>query len=382
VRKIWSAAAFITLALTAALVAVPANAARATAAAPAPSETLFGVSCVSAKYCVAVGAAQTGPLALIWNGAKWRKVGVKLPSGSVGVLESVSCTSTTYCVAVGPLGTPSAARAFAATWNGSAWTSAVLPKPSGAVLFSITAVSCVAPRRCLAVGSYNLAKGAGQPAVETILPGMKWFFRRPTLPPGGATGASLAAVSCLPTAFCVLGGQFFTRTRVTPWFEVSNVKAFGRMQAAAPAGFPSISGVSCVSAKSCVAVGVIIGSTATGFTEVWKGKSWSLVSVRWPNGTHDSILNAVSCVAGKCAAAGELVTATTDTAMTLSYNGKAWARTAFPAPASGNVSLLSGVSCAGTACVAVGNSGPASGPQSAALTGLWNGKSWKVVTAP
>jgi hypothetical protein len=386
VRKTLSVSALIALALTAALsAAVPANATRAnalaatTAAAPL-SEALFGVSCVTAKYCVAVGAAQSAPLALIWNGVKWRKVAVKLPSGSAVMLDSVSCASTTYCVALGPLGTVPPTRPFAAIWNGRAWTSAVLPKPSGAVVFSMAAVSCVKARDCVAVGQYNLAKGSVQPVVETLA-GAKWLLRRLPLPKG-AIGASLAAVSCLPTAFCALGGQYFTTTRAIPLFESWNGKAFAQMKASATASFPSISGVSCVSAKSCVAVAVFIGGTATGFTEVWNGRAWSVVTVRWPKGTRDSILNGVSCAAGKCVAAGELVTPTSDRAATLSYNGKAWAMTNFPAPARGDVSLLSGVSCAGTACFAVGNSGPASGPQSAALTGFWNGKSWKVVAAP
>jgi hypothetical protein len=392
VRKTLSVAALIALALSAALsAAVPANATRAnatranapaatTAAAPL-TEALFDVSCVTAKYCVAVGGTQGGPLALIWNGVKWRKVAVKLPSGSTGDLQSVSCVSTTYCVAVGPLGTVPPTRPFAATWNGRVWTSAVLPKPPGAVVFSIAAVSCVAARRCVAVGQYNLAKGDAQAVVETLAD-TKWLLRHMPLP-GGAGGASLAAVSCLPTAFCALGGQYFTSTRAIPLFESWNGKAFARLKAAATAGFPSISSVSCVSAKSCVAVAVFIGGTATGFTEVWNGKAWSVLTVRWPKGSIDSILNDVSCAGGKCVAAGEIVTATTDRAATLSYNGKAWAMTSFPAPASGHVSLLSGVSCTtATACVAVGNSGPASGPQSAALTGFWNGKSWKVVAAP
>jgi len=401
VRKIWSAAALIALVLTAALWAgVPATAARATvarvtgapataarvtaaeatAAAPPLSEALFGVSCVTAKYCVAVGAAQGGPLALIWNGVKWRKVAVKLPAGSAGVLDSVSCASTTYCVAVGPLGKVPPTRPFAATWNGRVWTSAVLPKPAGAVVFSVAAVSCVKARDCVAVGQYNLAKGDAKAVVETLT-GTRWLLRHMPLP-AGAGGALLGAVSCLPTAFCALGGQYFTSTRAIPLFESWNGKAFTRMKAAATAAFPSISGGSCVSAKSCVAVGVFIGGTATGFTEVWNGRAWSVVIVRWPKGTRDSILNGVSCAAGKCVAAGELVTTTTDQAATLSYNGKAWAMTNFPAPAKGDVSLLSGVSCTGTACVADGNSGSASGPQSAALTGFWNGKSWKVVSAP
>ena len=115
---------------------------------------LAGVSCVAADFCAAVGiraASDVGarhPIAMIWNGARWRSTAVSLPKGWLGgELESVSCRSTAYCVAVGDFFKNSSSIVpVAVTWNGRAWTAArALPSPAGSRSFAI-GVSCTAVR--------------------------------------------------------------------------------------------------------------------------------------------------------------------------------------------------------------------------------------------
>jgi hypothetical protein len=370
-----------------------ATAVPARATTTATSETLSAVSCVTTKYCVAVGlgpvnAKETfGAISLFWNGVKWRRVAMKPPSAtSPYSLYSVSCTSTAYCVTVGSYGAAPGSGPFAETWNGRTWTLTVLPKPAGVATTFIAGASCGATRSCVAAGFYINAKHLDEPLVETLT-GSKWAIRNLSLPTG-AVVATLSGVSCSAATSCALVGQFGTgNAHHERLFESWNGKAFARMKVASvPAGPPSTSVVSCVSAKACVAVGQSGATPDLGFSEVWNGKAWSVGPVTWPKGTLSSTLDSVSCVAvGECAAVGgETLSSNPDgfQAVAGAENGKAWALTKFPAPPRGDFSELLGVSCKSTAfCVAVGEVGPNNGLRLAALTGVWNGKRWRLVTA-
>ena len=125
------------------------SASAGTAASPPPARDLLGVSCVTARNCLAVGIDYAalkgwgGPLAETWNGATWRTVGVKLPQGATaGVLRGVSCVSAGRCLAVGSYDKgPGRSFALASAWNGREWAPARLPAPVGANS-SLSAVSC------------------------------------------------------------------------------------------------------------------------------------------------------------------------------------------------------------------------------------------------
>jgi len=90
-----------------------------------------------------------------------------------------------------------------------------------------------------------------------------------------------------------------------------------------------LSGVSCISAEQCTAVGRDVnvqGGKSRTLIEIWDGRSWRLVSTpNRPTGTsdgylymHGSALYGVSCVASACTAAGLYQdTRHTDTVQTL-----------------------------------------------------------------
>ena len=97
---------------------------------PAVEHPLFDVSCASSKFCVAVGyderadGGDGGPIAETWNGTRWAAVKVvKLPAGtSGGALFGVSCSSAKSCVAVGAaVNTAETPAGFSEFWNGRAW---------------------------------------------------------------------------------------------------------------------------------------------------------------------------------------------------------------------------------------------------------------------
>ncbi len=370
----------------AAVTAASVTAASVTAAsvvAAAPAEALSGVSCVSARYCMAVGSDASGPLALLWNGATWRKTAMPLPGGSsTGLLLSVSCKSAAFCVAVGRYGMQPVVFSLVETWNGKAWTPSTLPGPYGNYVES---VSCGAVRSCVAVGvTYPVNLGPVGPLAET-LHGTTWTMRTVSLP-AGAVGATLGAVSCASAVRCVVAGEYYTARGGSLLFESWNGTAFTRMKAAVPSGTPTLGGVSCVFAANCAAVAVS-GTMYpfTSFAEHWNGREWSVVRVAWPKGTANPVLGAVSCaVPVSCVAVGGSGT-TPKTVISrpaaASYNGRAWTGVSLTAPPAGQSSTLGSVSCVSAAdCVAVGRVGPASGLTSSALVGFWNGRSWRLTT--
>ena len=109
---------------------------------------LTGVSCAAARTCTAVGySANGGPLALRWDGTKWRTQQVAGLFSLLG-FTGVSCPAATACMAIGAT--------YGQRWNGRKWALQHIGVPAGARSFSLTAVSCTSARACTAVGSKNL----------------------------------------------------------------------------------------------------------------------------------------------------------------------------------------------------------------------------------
>lgn len=371
------------------------------ASAPAPANELFGVSCVSPKDCVAAGNDQDahgnegGPLVETWNGKAWKAVAVKLPGNAIsGELFGVSCKSANACVAVGLyLNSSDTGFGLAETWNGKAWAASTLPSPKGSVGIELNGVSCATAKSCVAVGEDLTSTGSL--ALAESLSGGTWKAATPPVPAGSFVG-TLNAVSCPSTASCVAVGSYASNSGGSVLAESWNGRAWARMAAAPPASSKNdaaLTGVSCTSPKNCVAVGSGTGvsgrpSGLTGFAEQWNGTKWTGVRVAWPRGTTNSYLTSVSCASAKsCVAAGYFdlnvnAGGNTGKATAASWNGKAWTVTKVPAPGSGKASLFEAVSCvSASSCAAVGQLGPYKTLEGNGLSGFWNGKAWKLVTA-
>jgi hypothetical protein len=134
---------------------------------------LSGVSCSSDRSCVAVGnysygtgsAASTLSRTLIesWNGTAWAVV--PGPGPSVAYLYGVSCVSARSCKAVGDYRISSGLRrALVESWNGTSWSVVPGPSPSAGYLYG---VSCVSVRSCEAVGESANVTGTVQALVES-----------------------------------------------------------------------------------------------------------------------------------------------------------------------------------------------------------------------
>jgi hypothetical protein len=178
--------------------------------APASSQvSLGGVSCTSARACVAVGAYldatnRTRPLAEAWNGARWVIQPVPSTAGATeSVLSAVSCTSPRACTAIGTLGE----RALAYRWDGRTWRVQATPNPprfatSSDSAVSLYGVSCASATACTAIGDYA---PDGQPmAFAEAWNGTRWSLQA-TPAPAGSIASTLTAVSCNPWQCTAVG---------------------------------------------------------------------------------------------------------------------------------------------------------------------------------
>jgi hypothetical protein len=358
---------------------------------------LTDVSCVSANFCAAVGSSLTStrsariPLALIWNGARWRETATPLPKGgSVGYLSSVSCTSSSYCVAVGNyFKNKSSDIPVAITWNGRAWTTRALPSLAGGQPYA-EGISCAAARHCVVGFVANPMPKSGQVFID-VLTGATWAVHALT-PPKGSEFASFNSVSCVSATHCVLAGVVYLRVGEASLLAAWNGKALSTMKATA--SLPAfMEGVSCASAKNCVAVGTwFTGPADLGYYGLWNGSIWKGARVLpQPKTMPLSSPVAVSCATPtSCLAVGYFRFSVpvkgnyADEPLAEVFNGRSWTRLSVPAVAGAADTIFSAVSClSATSCVAVGNTDSGTPPTYSvtALTGFWNGKSWRLVKA-
>jgi hypothetical protein len=141
----------------------------------------------------------------------------------------------------------------------------------------------------------------------------------------------MSGVSCASTISCVAVGYVQNDDGRVPILAHWNGKTWSVAKEAPEAPLPFPSAVSCVSNTSCLAVG-------NQLAERWNGKTW--VKVASPGKTVDG----VSCVSiTNCLAVGG--------PNAEQWNGMAWSKITGPNPTG---SLL-GVSCKSTSCVAVGS---------------------------
>jgi hypothetical protein len=127
------------------------------------------VSCTAPTTCTAVGSSQTAtsrfsfgpPKTLVerWNGKTWSIVASPNPGTTNSQLTAVSCVSPTRCVAVGQFTSAadrtSVLKTLVEGWNGTAWSNVTSPNPAGATVSGATDVSCATSTSCVAVGRYT-----------------------------------------------------------------------------------------------------------------------------------------------------------------------------------------------------------------------------------
>jgi hypothetical protein len=265
---------------------------------------LLDVSCARADRCFAVGLWSKfdykGPyqqrLIEIWNGARWRSIASPIPSGSTfGGLTGVSCVSVRFCLAVGFYSPKNSfdVKPLVERWSNGSWSLVAVP----GVKNGFETVDCVAANDCFASGGPELLMHWDGHAWSTVP------LERPS------ADATIWSLSCATPQFCMGVGDRRLRNRpARPLF----VRYDGRRWSvvASPPAPPgrsfSVYGVSCASARSCDAVGTSAGNNSfRPLAEHWDGARWKVVPAPAPSGSAASQLNAVSCRSGApCAAVG------------------------------------------------------------------------------
>jgi hypothetical protein len=262
----------------------------------------------------------------------------------------------------------------AAAVGGGAWS--VVPSPDGGSASSantLEAVSCVTTVFCVAVGNYRDAGGGYLTLVEHF-DGARWSTM--TSPSQGKLSAAniLSGVSCASTVSCMAVGTvddhaLAERFDGTRW-SIAPIPFTG-----AVSGGDVLNAVSCPSPSACTAVGYFDNRSGHSETlvESWDGTGWSRTpspnagpasAYSSASGPAHDLLNGVSCPSSSsCTAVGTYVTAAGgQESLILSWDGVAWSVVASPdnsAPSDSDA--LNGVSCPSSRdCVAVGELQPSS----------------------
>jgi hypothetical protein len=374
--------------LTAAPVAASAAQARSlmpSPNAPARQDSLAGVACPAARRCVAVGqsvskAGASAALVKSWNGRTWS---VQRAPRSGG-LTAVSCTSARACTAVGyrpgfnGIGTPLAER-----WNGRKWASQSIHGKG-----DLTGVACPAAKMCIAVGGSDTDLGSGSYGLVKRWNGRKWAGQRLPAPSYGQV--VLNGVSCTSARACIAVGYGFDLDEVAvPLAFRWNGRSWARQDIPVPSGqkfaINVMTSASCSAVRACTAVGYSdneANNTVSFIAERWNGARWTVQSIPDPAGGDFYYLNSVWCPAARaCIAVGNSSDqhGDNDAPLAETWNGTAWVIQATVRLAGDG--SLGGVSCTtALACTAVGST-YVRGNQ-VTLAERWNGTTWAVQPTP
>lgn len=253
---------------------------------------LSGVSCTTPTFCMAVGWRTGQTLAERWNGEKWSIVpSANRPRWSDNYLDAVSCRTSEDCFAVGTYFGGYGQYTEIQHWNWKLWS--LVPSPNVTPVANpgndLLGISCTADTACIAVGITGTAAGA----LTEQWDGSQWQLM-PTAA-GSQRGDVLRAVKCTSDTNCVAVGYTSADTTLveqwdgTTWTVIPSPNRTHDN---------TLLAVKCATASDCVAVGgeslqpPMIGSR---LIEHWNGTAWSIVASPGPAPTSESYLSGVSC---------------------------------------------------------------------------------------
>jgi hypothetical protein len=341
----------------AASAASPAPAAAALSAASAPAGSIVAMSCPTSKSCVGIGSTEgaLGGTSFLrtWNGKAWGPAYGALPGSASDSLYDLSCLSAMFCVAAGSRAVPGGQGPVAAVWKGTSWSAVQAPPaPASAVHQAwFYQVSCATPKFCVAVGDYT-----ANDIVETsagfadLWNGTKWTLSW-KMPPGtnqSFKAGDLSGVSCKSAVSCVAVGdtytEYTTSINTDPTFRPVALIWSGKWRKVTPpvpaGGHGLLSGVSCWSAKGCEVVGAYypkkLGKVRTvALAESWNAGKWAVGKPQSP--TTAPVLGQVSCLSSSsCLAVGtSSVVAQTTRSFGEALKGKKWVTVPVAVPAHG-----------------------------------------------
>lgn len=219
------------------------------------------------------------------------KATIALP---VALGRSLAAIAMSAVIMLGWLGAATTAEALAPSASATGWSVVPSPNAPGSTVSTLSDVSCVSAKACVAIGSSEIA---GYRMISEIWNGSTWTLEPITAPSSGAKVQVLNSISCVSKTTCTAVGYWSMNTGRTavllPLAEAWNGKNWAVQATPVPNGgqYAGLYGVSCTSATACTAVGY---SSLGTLAETWNGKKWSIQST--PNPSSDSSLSGVSCL--------------------------------------------------------------------------------------
>jgi hypothetical protein len=201
-----------------------------------------------------------------------------------------------------------------------------------------------------------------------------------------STGGELTGVSCVAASYCVAVGDALSPASAPPGTALAELWNGVGWSVHSPALVPKsiaspLTGVACTSTKSCFAVGyyqTAANQNGIAMIERWNGAGWTFVSPPLPSGTAYSVLSGVSCsTANYCVAVGYWYKTTSSPSQPLAelWNGSVWKVDAEPVVPNNEFRQLNAISCVGTSfCTAAGTEYQALPDLTLAQSG--NGTTW------
>ncbi len=271
---------------------------------------LLGVSCSAASACMAVGSGDVGlgkqplPVVVRWDGMRWRsETNVEVAPAA---FQAVSCTSGGACTAVGAaFNTKDCIRLLVARWNGRAWLPQEAPDPPCAWTNPLTgqssplqggesSVSCPSNTTCVSTVALGLTNDA--PFYGSLAVVEVWDGTTWRIQSSQLIRDFVHSTSCVSLAWCAAAaGKFLGQFDGTTWSE---------HRAVSETGGEGFNGVSCPSRTACTAAG---GDDFGPLIASWNGTTWSRLQLPPPQpGATLFSLRGVSCPSRLvCAAVGE-----------------------------------------------------------------------------
>jgi hypothetical protein len=333
-------------------------------------QQLYGVSCVSSRFCEAVGtmlgSTVAGPPVIErWNGKRWSVQHIRARNLKGG-LDAVSCTSVHACAAVGEMFVGKASVPLAVRWDGSRWSKQSVPDPNfsypGSQVNVLHSVSCTSPRTCLAVGQYGYHASWGTVVFGALVE--RFANKHWSIAPEPAKAALLlTAIACGSATGCSALGYTETTAPdpvVTNVIERWNGSVWTQQAAPLSLGTAVVlggnyGGIACTSGSWCEAVGGRNGRQPDlqPAAALWTGMGWALqaTSVPTPVTAAGGAFDDVACpTRHACVAIGSAFTGPSAETLVGRWDGASWSVSLLDGP-----SDLAKISCSSrTWCMAVG----------------------------
>ncbi len=284
--------------------------AHAIAGVGANTGQLLGISCPTSTSCVAIGndAAGHSVLALgslFLNSWGWsNESDITTDATGVGRLTAIRCEAGVDCVAVGQ--DTKGLISTTSSDTGATWT-AETPIASSSPGSSVSAVTCVSPSDCFAVGtSGTTIYDEEMLTTDSVDAGASWNAPSTVPTSGVPSWASLSRIACASATRCIaLGGQSGVETYVTTSNDAGTSWADETVVPQVGPGSANYLALGCPSATVCVAVGENAANVGVFARSTDGGRDWTTPVTLTPDAQGTGPLNAVSCpTTQRCVAIG------------------------------------------------------------------------------